>query len=437
MIRIPVLSDKTLRYCLVFYLLACTAINILPLFKDTAPLDLITLYTAGSMVAGHENPYDDAALKDAWRAIGSNQSVRQQEKECEPGIPTALLYSPNTLLAYSFLSVAPWRIMPLAIRLAHAAMLALILIVLWRMQNRKSLQGLLLLTLALTGFNGLAWFLSGLNPTVFAMFFIVLFYWAFKKNHQVLAGLFLGAATLKITLVIPFFLFVLFRRKWKIALVFMLAAIVPYVYLFITDTAYAFLLVTSWLHGTQEWDRLMYAIYPGGGTWHGRAVWEWNEMLDYLTSLGPLLSFYCRALTGAASYVLIKSIVMLCGALLFAITLLIDRKKKIVDELLLVMLLCMELLVNYHLHYDAFVPIVFLLMAGPSVPKRWYFPLIAATSFFYLPYNGLLIRLEVPKQFYLWVFNMAVPLLLLFFCVAGALIHERRGKDTVTGQHDG
>ena len=430
MFRIPVLSDKMLRYCLVFYLLACTAINILPLFKDTAPLDLITLYTAGSMVRGRENPYEDAALKDAWRAIGSNQSVRQREKECEPGIPTALLYSPNTLLAYSFLSMAPWRIMPVTIRLAHAVMLALILIVVWRMQNRKSLQGLLLLTLALTGFNGLAWFLSGLNPTVFAMFFIVLFYRAFKKDRQVLAGIFLGIATLKITLVIPFILFVLLRKKWKIALVFMLAAILPYAYLFMIDAAYASRLVTSWLHGTQEWDRLMYAIFPGGGTWHGRDIWKWNEMLDYLTSLGPLLSFYCRAVTGEASYVLIKSIVLLFGALLFAITVLIDRKKKIVDELLIVMLLCMELLVNYHLHYDAFVPLVFLLMAGPSVPKRWYVPLIAATSFFYLPYNGLLIRLEVPKQFYLWVFNMAVPLLLLFFCVAGALIGKWPGESS-------
>jgi hypothetical protein len=436
MIKLPVLPEKTLGNCLIWYLLACTAINLLPLLKHTHPLDLITLYTAGSMVRGRENPYDDAALKDAWRAIGSNQSVWQDESECKPGIPTALLYPPNTLLAYSFLSVAPWRFMTVTNRLAQIALLALIVIVLWRVQGNKSFYGFILLALAFTGLKGLAWFMSGLNPTVFAIFFIILFYWAFKKNHQVLAGLFLGAATLKITLVIPFFLFVLLRRKWKIALYFILAAIVPYGYLFISDTAYASLLVTSWLHGTQEWDRLLYAIFPGGGTWQGLDVWELNKMLDCITSPGPLLSFYCKAVTGAASFVLIKSFVMLFGALLLAITIWVDRKKKITDELLLVMLLCIELLVNYHLYYDACVPILLLVVARQSIPKGLYIPLIVATSFFYLPYNGLLIRLGVPKPFYLWIFNMAVPLLLLFFCVAGALIHERMGKDAVHSQHD-
>jgi hypothetical protein len=437
MTRMPVLSDKTLRNCLIGCLLACTVINFLPLFKHTHPLDLITLYTAGSMVRGRENPYDDAALKAAWRTIATNQSVWQHEKECEPGIHTALLYTPNTLLAYSFLSVIPWRFMSVPNRLAQIALLALMLIILWRMQSGKTRYGLMLLALALTGFKGLAWFMSGLNPTVFAIFFLILFYWAYKKNRHVLAGLFLGAATLKITLVIPFFLFVLLRRKWKIALCFMLAAIVPYVYLFITDAAYTSLLITSWLHGTQEWDRLLYAIFPNGGTWHGREVWEWNRMLDCLTSLGPLLSFYCKAVTGAASYVLIKSVVLLCGALLFAITVLIDRKKKIADELLLAMLLCIELLVNYHLYYDVCVLILLLLMGRKSIPKGLYIPLIVAASFFYLPYNGLLIRLEVPKQLYVWMFNMAVPVILLFFCTAVSALGGIRGKSTAPGQHDG
>jgi hypothetical protein len=428
MIRIPVLPEKTLRNCLVFYLLACTALNFLPLFKHTHPLDLITLYTAGSMVRAHENPYEDAALKHAWRTIATKQALGQHEKECEPGIPTALLYTPNTLLAYSFLSVAPWRFMTVTNRLAQAALLVLMLIILWRMQSGKTLYGFMLLALALTGFKGLAWFMSGLNPTVFAMFFIILFYWAYKKNRQVLAGLFLGIATLKITLVIPFILFILLRRKWKIALYFLLAAIVPYVYLFITDAAYTSLLISSWLHGTQEWDSLLYAIFPNGGTWHGREIWEWNRMLDCLTSLGPLLSYYFKAVTGAASFVMVKSLVLIFGALLFAITILVDRKKKIADELLLVMLLCIELMVNYHLYYDACVPVLLLMMARQSIPGSMYIPLIVATSFFYLPYNGLLIRLEVPKQLYLWMFNMAVPVLLLFLCIAGSALGGKPGE---------
>jgi hypothetical protein len=412
-------NSDIVYYVLLSALFICAAVNIIPWCKNIPPTDLISLYTAGYMVRHGENPYDDRALKASWDTICTRQRCTFEERDTPPGLPAALLYPPNTLFLYSYCAMIPWRYMTVMGRIICVLLLLLIVWMVWNQQTSRKLSDFLLVVLVIAGFNGIPWLVLSINTSVVVYFFLLMFYWAFRKKNDFLSGMLLGILSLKITIMAPLFVFVCIRKKWKIALISLIAAAIPFLLLWWNSPAFSSELFSSWLRSTREWDHMLYSIYPGSESWQDRQIWKWwNTMLDYMTTLGPIIAFYFRNIAGSGSILAAKSITFITAACMCAVIFFISRKRSVPDEHLIVMLTSIELLVNYHLQYDAIVPLLFFLfiIMRNAVPRLLLIMGIGALSLYYVPFNGLFIRLGAPKQQYLWAFNMALPLLMMFFC---------------------
>ncbi|MBN1760949.1 MAG: DUF2029 domain-containing protein [Chitinispirillaceae bacterium] len=403
--------EKILFLCLLFIFAAG---NVIPWCENHAPADLISMYTSGYMVRNGENPYNDLPLKATWNRIVRKQNCTPEERRQPPGLPNAVLYPPNTLLLYSFLSVIPFRYLTATLRIVLLLLMFAVIRMVWTQNKPGTFSDFLLIALTFAGLNGTPWLIVSINTSIFIYFFLFAFYRSFRNNHDIIAGIFLGAMSLKITLMIPVFIFVCIRRKWRIALISGITAAIPCIIMFLSNATFCMELFSSWMQATREWDRLLHVIYTGGELWHGHDVWEWNKMLDYITTIGPMISFYLRPLIGSLSYPAAKLVTLFTAALMSTVILLTARRRRIPDEHLIILLSCIELTANYHHQYDTIIPLLFLLMIWQSIPRRTLFIIVGAVSLYFIPFNGVFLRLGVPKHLYLWAFNMAVPLFVIF-----------------------
>jgi hypothetical protein len=394
------------------YLLVVTIINADVYFKYTVPTDILCPYIAGRMVREGGNPYCDADLKKAWSVFSQSNAVRQEERDYSPGFPAPFLYPPNALVFFSFLSMLPWQVVSLSVPLFLTLFVLLSGVIIWLVPGKRDLGMLAVSVLAVAGLNGIAWVIRTGNPTGLALFFLALFYYYFIKDKKVFSGLLLGLSAIKPTLCLPLFVFLCLKREWRIVAFAGTIALLPVLCLLMYDYHYGCTLIASWLKTAAQWDRFLFALYPGSGLWQGQEIWPANgAMLDYMTAIGPLLSFYGHVLGADPSYTQVKVAVALIIGIMGLAVLYYDHKAKLPCEHLIVLLFGIEFLLNYHLFYDYCAIVCFLIASLALIDRRGYLPLIIVSSLFYLPFNGLLCKMGIPKQFYLWIFSMPVAVM--------------------------
>jgi hypothetical protein len=420
---------KISRFMLPAYFIAAALINLMPLVASHRTAnDFQNVYVGATMVREGKNPYDDSSLKKEWSDIVKRQNVNPRDSGSSPGWPSPLLYSPNTFGLYAPLSGPRWNTIAPVMKIVSALCVLAFVLVFFRIYTvvNGGKPSLLFVALPLIALNGTSWVIVAANPMAFAALFIGLSFAAYTRGNNAATGIWLGLACIKITIAFPLAVFLFARKRYRALVTALVVACLPLA-AFIGHGS-LFDTLKSWLGSTRAFTDALLSLTPGSACWSAG-----HTLLDYISPLNALLSFYthcCRinvntSALGAAS--------LLAYAAAVAVLIAVDRKARLDDCSLVALLLCAEFLCNYHLIYDCMILIAFVVVLYEKIGVRSRLALVVATSILYIPFNGLMIRLGVPKEYYLFVFN--IPLCIM--AIAAVVIHYewRRARNIVPVRH--
>ena len=374
------------------------------------PMDFRTCYVGQEVLRQGENPYDDATLKRGWQRIAAREQLATRTRPGLPNLP--FLYPPWAAALFGLtIGQLPYAgAWPLWYGLA---LLSLgVLAWLWprvlRAENAPALPWwhFLLAALALkgtvpallTGQPTFAALALGVGALVFSRQAAEEASWLRKSlNRQVLAGLLLGLAAFKVTLLLPFAAWFLWRRQWRAlavaaVVVGLLSAVAwhwaampanllpTYQHLLAQVRAQSFdptdpdYPLTQGLTLRLELGNVLEWLRPGSSPWH------------------PLLH-------GA-----------LWLAALLRLAWLRRQGQALADWYVFLVLSTLTLLTTYHLYYDA-VLLLPLLVFVRQLPRMRQGLLLALLLPLLLPLNGLAQALSNPMELHFVYFLMPLSLL--------------------------
>ena len=374
------------------------------------PMDFRTCYVGQEVLRQGENPYDDTTLKRGWQRIAAREQLATRTRPGLPNLP--FLYPPWAAALFGLtIGQLPYAgAWPLwyGLALLSLGLLAWLWPRVLRAENAPALPWwqFLLAALALkgtvpallTGQPTFAALALGVGALVFSRQAAEEASWLRKSlNRQVLAGLLLGLAAFKVTLLLPFAAWFLWRRQWRALAVAavvvgllgavawhwaaMPANLLPtYQHLLAQVRAQSFdptdpdYPLTQGLTLRLELGNVLEWLRPGSSPWH------------------PLLH-------GA-----------LWLAALLRLAWLRRQGQALADWYVFLVLSTLTLLTTYHLYYDAvlLLPLLVLVRQLPRV-RQWL--LLALLLPLLLPLNGLAQALSNPMELHFVYFLMPLSLL--------------------------
>jgi hypothetical protein len=398
------LSLKTGYPRWLFYILVTIAIlNGTKLFKSgftpDSPSDFRTVYAGQKLLAQGKNPYYDQKVKAAWQEIIKSENLTS---ETAPGFPETplvyppwalVLFMPFSLLFYSKAYLLWYAVLPLLLY----GMLRQVQ-TLCRRYFQLEIPFMDLLVTALAFKSTFPALLVG-QPLFLCLFlgFTALVY---AEKNKVLSGILLGLATFKITLALPFMLIFAFRRDWK---TLCLAAFTGFVLLGI-----AFLLVPDGMEMLQSYRATIAELYRNAFAVSGA---ELPYFMPLLTEFGTVLVYLAPKLFSYLN-LLYFGFLLCCFWLLRRKIRLVELK----EGYLFLLCALLTLLCTYHLLYDCLL-LLPLLGFMRQQSKKWQVAAGLFCSVFFLPVNGILQALPLPKAFDLLYFTTPLALLGLLVLV--------------------
>ena len=374
------------------------------------PMDFRTCYVGQEVLRQGENPYDDATLKRGWQRIAAREQLATRTRPGLPNLP--FLYPPWAAALFGLtIGQLPYAgAWPLwyGLALLSLGLLAWLWPRVLRAENAPALPWwqFLLAALALkgtvpallTGQPTFAALALGVGALVFSRQAAEEASWLRKSlNRQVLAGLLLGLAAFKVTLLLPFAAWFLWRRQWRAlavaaVVVGLLSAVAwhwaampanllpTYQHLLAQVRAQSFdptdpdYPLTQGLTLRLELGNVLEWLRPGSSPWH------------------PLLH-------GA-----------LWLAALLRLAWLRRQGQALADWYVFLVLSTLTLLTTYHLYYDA-VLLLPLLVFVRQLPRMRQGLLLALLLPLLLPLNGLAQALSNPMELHFVYFLMPLSLL--------------------------
>ena len=374
------------------------------------PMDFRTCYVGQEVLRQGENPYDDATLKRGWQRIAAREQLATRTRPGLPNLP--FLYPPWAAALFGLtIGQLPYAgAWPLwyGLALLSLGLLAWLWPRVLRAENAPALPWwqFLLAALALkgtvpallTGQPTFAALALGVGALVFSRQAAEEASWLRKSlNRQVLAGLLLGLAAFKVTLLLPFAAWFLWRRQWRAlavaaVVVGLLSAVAwhwaampanllpTYQHLLAQVRAQSFdptdpdYPLTQGLTLRLELGNVLEWLRPGSSPWH------------------PLLH-------GA-----------LWLAALLRLAWLRRQGQALTDWYVFLVLSTLTLLTTYHLYYDA-VLLLPLLVFVRQLPRVRQGLLLALLLPLLLPLNGLAQALSNPMELHFVYFLMPLSLL--------------------------
>ena len=374
------------------------------------PMDFRTCYVGQEVLRQGENPYDDATLKRGWQRIAAREQLATRTRPGLPNLP--FLYPPWAAALFGLtIGQLPYAgAWPLwyGLALLSLGLLAWLWPKVLRAENAPALPWwqFLLAALALkgtvpallTGQPTFAALALGVGALVFSRQAAEEASWLRKSlNRQVLAGLLLGLAAFKVTLLLPFAAWFLWRRQWRAlavaaVVVGLLSAVAwhwaampanllpTYQHLLAQVRAQSFdptdpdYPLTQGLTLRLELGNVLEWLRPGSSPWH------------------PLLH-------GA-----------LWLAALLRLAWLRRQGQALADWYVFLVLSTLTLLTTYHLYYDA-VLLLPLLVFVRQLPRMRQGLLLALLLPLLLPLNGLAQALSNPMELHFVYFLMPLSLL--------------------------
>ena len=374
------------------------------------PMDFRTCYVGQEVLRQGENPYDDATLKRGWQRIAAREQLATRTRPGLPNLP--FLYPPWAAALFGLtIGQLPYAgAWPLwyGLALLSLGLLAWLWPRVLRAENAPALPWwqFLLAALALkgtvpallTGQPTFAALALGVGALVFSRQAAEEASWLRKSlDRQVLAGLLLGLAAFKVTLLLPFAAWFLWRRQWRAlavaaVVVGLLSAVAwhwaampanllpTYQHLLAQVRAQSFdptdpdYPLTQGLTLRLELGNVLEWLRPGSSPWH------------------PLLH-------GA-----------LWLAALLRLAWLRRQGQALADWYVFLVLSTLTLLTTYHLYYDA-VLLLPLLVFVRQLPRVRQGLLLALLLPLLLPLNGLAQALSNPMELHFVYFLMPLSLL--------------------------
>ena len=374
------------------------------------PMDFRTCYVGQEVLRQGENPYDDATLKRGWQRIAAREQLATRTRPGLPNLP--FLYPPWAAALFGLtIGQLPYAgAWPLwyGLALLSLGLLAWLWPRVLRAENAPALPWwqFLLAALALkgtvpallTGQPTFAALALGVGALVFSRQAAEEASWLRKSlNRQMLAGLLLGLAAFKVTLLLPFAAWFLWRRQWRAlavaaVVVGLLSAVAwhwaampanllpTYQHLLAQVRAQSFdptdpdYPLTQGLTLRLELGNVLEWLRPGSSPWH------------------PLLH-------GA-----------LWLAALLRLAWLRRQGQALADWYVFLVLSTLTLLTTYHLYYDA-VLLLPLLVFVRQLPRVRQGLLLALLLPLLLPLNGLAQALSNPMELHFVYFLMPLSLL--------------------------
>ena len=374
------------------------------------PMDFRTCYVGQEVLRQGENPYDDATLKRGWQRIAAREQLATRTRPGLPNLP--FLYPPWAAALFGLtIGQLPYAgAWPLwyGLALLSLGLLAWLWPKVLRAENAPVLPWwqFLLAALALkgtvpallTGQPTFAALALGVGALVFSRQAAEKASWLRKLlNRQVLAGLLLGLAAFKVTLLLPFAAWFLWRRQWRAlavaaVVVGLLSAVAwhwaampanllpTYQHLLAQVRAQSFdptdpdYPLTQGLTLRLELGNVLEWLRPGSSPWH------------------PLLH-------GA-----------LWLAALLRLAWLRRQGQALADWYVFLVLSTLTLLTTYHLYYDA-VLLLPMLVFMRQLPRMRQGLLLALLLPLLLPLNGLAQALSNPMELHFVYFLMPLSLL--------------------------
>jgi hypothetical protein len=179
------------------------------------PYDARNVYIAGKLWLKGSNPYNDSLIKSEWNTYVATHKTWTKKP---PGFPDCGMIYPfwsiPELIAFYIL---PWELgaRELVWLLSWLALLGITYFAYKSFHSKLSFFTILVLLLAFK--SGAVALVLGQPLLISACALIGCWYFYTKDKHTI-AGILLGIAALKVTLCIPFILFFLIHKNWKLLL---------------------------------------------------------------------------------------------------------------------------------------------------------------------------------------------------------------------------
>lgn len=350
------------------------------------PLDYRALYIGGQLMMNDNDLYNDGVGSVLWDSIEQREHFQATTDFGDP-YASVSLYPPHAYIPFLPLSFMPWTYARIAWWLIGALSLALIALLLYRYKRDRILIALLL------GLSATYFALSLGQPIlpVVALLFLSLY---LEKRSPYMAGILLGLATIKVTAALPFLIWFLVRRQYKVVLFAGISGTLLLTPMLMYDPD----IVAVWLYQMDQYYAFLYQV--GDFNIYTFSDSEFSMMLDYYLHLP--IEFWKR----------FNMVGQLLGYVLMTM---LYIKKRFTPGLLMLGLLMVSFVFTYHLVYDLLlfvIPLAYL-------PKRkaWNV-LLGSLLFLSLPVNAVIDRIDF-KGLEIFKFNFTllctIGLLLIIF----------------------
>ena len=360
-----------------------------------SPIDIRTLYLGQSILVAGGDPYDDLLLKETWKSMIQREGLKSV---LLPGRPfTPLLHPPWALPIFTVFGKTPWSTVRIVWWFAVSFFLLGIAWLVARAAPTTSrfipLTDTLLLALA---FRATDWALFVGQP-MFLCIVLGFAAWHFDRTGRPIpAGIALGLASFKITLVVPFVLLTLFRRRWSViagAALTGVALIAVFVVLS-ADPATSF---------ESYRDQILFHLPPTYS----------HDVPGYPLAFNMVAKTQFAALAecvipGAGRHAAVVNLLPAMLILPFWIVPL--WRRQVSDVRAFPIFAVLTLLCTYHLHYDALVllPIYLVLFEADRAER---IALLVSSAFLLLPINGILNQFDLPPALNFLHYNFQIGLL--------------------------
>jgi hypothetical protein len=236
-------------------------------------------------------------------------------------------------------------------------------------------------------------------------------YWFFdRRNRTVAAGIALGLASFKVTLVAPFVLLAAYRRRWWILIVSAVVGIVL-IAAFLAlnpDTAAA---MESYRGNV---DRLRNLVFSPDN--------EGYPIAFKMVSRTELAAVSELLIPGSGRFD--RYINLIPFVLLMPFWFLPLLRRQVSDARAFLFFAVISLLCSHHLHYDCLVLLPLYLLVG-EVDRIEQIALAVGAGFFLVPINGLLSLITLPPSLYILLYNVQIGLVILAVVLTWGLVRRR------------
>lgn len=315
--------------------------------QPDSPYDARNVFLAGKLWQKKLNPYNDSLLKAEWKTIALQNKLNTSQT---PGFPNCGMIYPNwsipALIPYYFL---PW---PLSKIFIWVFSWLLIIGIAWFGFKSFSQSNIsfALVFMPMVAFKSGPGAVALGQPVLLSLFAIMICWYFYQKKQDTVSGFWLGLACVKITVCIPFLIFFLANKNWKLLFMTLLIPLISLVSFYINSGQ---LYIPEML---ANMSRQMHINYGGH---------VYNAVNTNLTELGILFNYF-----GNVGYEIISKFNLVLFAMCSIVVYTFYKKGMLEPYHFLGLLILINFLFSYHLIYDCLL-LVFLIPIFSRLKQKW------------------------------------------------------------------